>query len=153
LEGVVTLPNDANRFGPWAGKIVTGDEDASPRGIIYTVDTDGTVVGYDTTKLSPDGIHPEDFDIIPTNQSLYVCDYSQNAIVKFSSSFLTNYVGDLLVTEAGEAYVPNQARLFIIHWDPTAANFVVRRFICRYPNGSFGHFEHVTFAPIELPTQ
>src|SRR5262249_16598007 len=26
LEGLITLPNDMQKWGPWAGKIVTGDE-------------------------------------------------------------------------------------------------------------------------------
>jgi hypothetical protein len=69
LEGVITLPN-TNLYGPWAGKIITGDEDfldsnGSARPLIYTIDANGVVKANDTTIIIPGGIHPEDFDIIP----------------------------------------------------------------------------------------
>jgi hypothetical protein len=35
LEGVISLPNNTNQWGPWAGKILTGDEDY---GILYTIE-------------------------------------------------------------------------------------------------------------------
>ena len=133
LEGVVTLPNDVTRWGPWAGKIITGDEIAHA---IYAVATNGV---FTTNYL---GIDPEDFDIIPPNQNLYACDYENNRIVKLPASYLTNYVGDLLITQAGEPFNP---RLFVVHWDTTITNFVTR--VIPYNS----HFEHVSFAPIDLP--
>jgi hypothetical protein len=147
LEGVVTLTNDTTKWGPWAGKIVTGDEDASPP-VIYTIDPNGNVTNIDTTTLISESIHPEDFDIIPTNQDLYVCDFFNNSVMKIPASYFTNYVGDLLITDAGEN-LPSPAKLFIVHWDATMTNFVTRRI--SYPQG--GRFEHVTFAPITLPAQ
>jgi hypothetical protein len=153
LEGVTTLPNDTNKFGPWAGKIITGDEDTLPNGTIYTIATNGAVIAYDTTALIPGGIHPEDFDIIPPDQNLYGCDPDMgiNAIVKLSASYLTNYVGDLLITDAGEIHPP--AKSFIIHWDASITNFVTVYLSYVRRDGSDGHFEHVTFAPIDLPAQ
>lgn len=150
LEGVITLTNDVQKWGPWAGKIITGDEDNDPR-LIYAIDTNGVVTPYDTTALIPGGVYPEDFDIIPPNQSLYACDYAANTIVKLSASYLTNYVGDLLVTQAGEP--PAKAKLFIVHWDTVTTNFVTRSISYKRADGSDGRFEHVTFAPIEMPTQ
>ena len=152
LEGVITLPNDTSKWGPWAGKIITGDEEKDPP-LIYTIATNGAVVTYDTTTLISGGIHPEDFDIIPTNQSLYACDYNSNTIVKLSKNYLTNYVGDLLITDAGENVLPSLGKLFIVHWDAAATNFITRRITYKRANGSNGRFEHVTFAPIELPVQ
>jgi hypothetical protein len=35
LEGVTTVPDDPARYGPWAGKILTGAEN---QGLFYTVD-------------------------------------------------------------------------------------------------------------------
>jgi len=151
LEGVITLTNDASKWGPWAGSIITGDETRTPP-FIYVVATNGLIITNDSTTLVPAGIRVEDLDIIPPNQSLYACDPAINAIVKLSANYLTNFVGDLLITEAGEGgFTP--AKLFILHWDSATTNFVTRRIPYIRPNGSSGAFEHVTFAPIELPAQ
>jgi hypothetical protein len=144
LEGVVTIPTALTNLGPWAGKIVTGDEDAvdeneQPQPLIYTIDTNGVVSSFAS------GIHPEDFDIIPndvTNQNLY-CVSPGGDILKLSGSLFANYIGDLLVTQAGEGGA--EPRLFIVHWDGT--EFVIRTIY----DISILHYEHVTFAPIDIP--
>jgi hypothetical protein len=92
------------------------------------------------------GIGSEDFDIIPPNQDLYCVD-PDGTIVKLSHTLLSNYVGDLLVTQDGENF-GDSARLFIVHWD--GSKFVVRAITYTEPNGSPGRFEHVTFAPINI---
>jgi hypothetical protein len=153
LEGVITLPNDTNRWGTWAGKIITGDEDFSPNPVIYTIAVNGAVILYDTTNLISGGIHPEDFDIIPTNQNLYCVAFndgnsSAHTIVKLSKDYFSGYAGDLLITDAGENVPP--AKLFVVHWDAASTNFVTRRVQFFDPSR---RFEHVTFAPIDLPTQ
>ena len=147
LEGVTVLTNDVQRWGPWAGKIITRDEVEQ---IIYVIDTNGVVMKYPTPPLFPcGGISPEDFDIIRTNQDLYACDPGSHDIVKLPASLLSGYVGDLVVTQAGEFGGP--ARLFIVHWD--GASFIARAITYERPNfpaGTFG-LEHVTFAPIDIP--
>jgi len=90
------------------------------------------------------GIAPEDFDIIQTNQDLYcVIQSDPGQILKLSRTLLTNYVGDLLITQEGFFF--GTPKLFIMHWDGT--NFVTRSI------SSSDLFEHVTFAPINLPSQ
>lgn len=139
LEGVITLPNSTNQWGPWAGKIISGDEDEN---LLYTIDTNGDLTPYDM------GIASEDIDLIPTNQDLYVCDYAKSRILKLSHAWLTNYVGDLLITQAGDGAF-GDARLFILNWNGT--NFVTRSIAgTQY---SLDHFEHVSFAPLNLPSQ
>jgi len=147
LEGVISLPDDAGRWGPWAGKIVTGDEN---QGDIYAIDANGVLSVYDSTKLFPGSIRTEDFDVIPPNRDLYACDAERGIIVRVSQDYFTNYVGDLLITDAGEFGAPF-GQLFIVHWDIPTTNFITRRIPFRYPDNAVGHFEHVTFAPIELP--
>ncbi|MGH7952620.1 MAG: hypothetical protein ACREFE_11985 [Limisphaerales bacterium] len=90
-------------------------------------------------------VSPEDFDIIPANQDLYLCDHSRGALLKLSHTYLQDYVGDLLITQAGE-FEP--ARLFIVNWNGT--QFVVRSIPA--PGGTTD-IEHVTFAPLDLPSQ
>ena len=111
--------------------------------------TNGDVTTNDTTLLFPGGIHPEDFEIIPPNQDLYACD-PVGQIVKLPASYLTNFVGDLMITDAGE-YGDPSAKLFIVHWDAVTSNFITRSIQYIRPGPSNGRLEHVTFAPINLP--
>jgi hypothetical protein len=140
LEGVVTLTNDVSKWGPWAGKILTGAESQTPP-LIFAVDTNGVVSSFAL------GIEPEDFDVIPVNQDLYLTAYNEGMILKLSKSFLTNYVGDMLITQEG----PNSllTRLYIVHWDPVQSDFTVRTILP--PWWASQGFEHSTFAPISLP--
>jgi hypothetical protein len=147
LDGVITLTNDPARWGPWAGKIVTGNwED----GFIYTIDTNGVPTSYDTANLIPDGIAPDGFVLIPSNQDLYCCDQRLGQVLKLSRAAFTNNVGDLLITQnavnVGDDRYPT---LFIVHWDNVHSKFVVAS-IAYASNSSF--LNQVTFAPINLPT-
>jgi hypothetical protein len=141
LEGVITLTNDPAKWGPWAGKIITGAESKTPPEI-YAISPDGTV---QTFQL---GIGSEDFDLIPANQDLYCSDEggANNKILKVSREYFAPYVGDLLITQSGDGNINVTPTLFIVHWDSTATNFVIRGI----PNPG-ETFEHVTFAPIDLP--
>ncbi|HEY5912905.1 MAG TPA: hypothetical protein VJA21_20125 [Verrucomicrobiae bacterium] len=153
LEGVITMPNDAARWGPWAGKILTGDESLvdenyEPVPLIYAIDTNGVATAYSL------GSRPEDFDIVPANQDLYCVNYNtlDSKVLKISKTVLTNYVGDLLITQAGELNPYNETelrpRLFFVHWNGLA--FSTRSIAL--PEATFpGYFEHVTFAPVTLP--
>jgi len=134
LEGVVVLPNDPV-WGVWAGKVLTGDE---YDGVIYAIDTSGTATPYSL------GIYPEDFDLIPPDQDLY-CTDSGGAILKIPRAYFADYVGQLLITQAGEHMQP--AALYVVRWHggPVVSVRIP------YPSGFSGHFEQVTFAPVSLP--
>jgi hypothetical protein len=108
--------------------------------LVYAVDLSGAVESFAL------GIYPEDFEIIPSNvanQNLYCVQPDPGAILKLSGTLLTNYVGDLLITDAGEK--SPAGKLFIAHWN--GANFEIRSIAHPAAN----RFEHVTFAPINLP--
>jgi hypothetical protein len=140
LEGVITLTNDVQKWGPWAGKIITGAESKVPP-LIHGIDTNGVVTSFDL------GIEPEDFDIIPPYQDLYIADYVEGRILKLSSNLLTNFVGDMLVTQAGDGVFGGHPRkLFFAHWDGT---FQIRSITG--PDSLTTGIEHCTFAPINLP--
>jgi hypothetical protein len=103
-------------------------------------DTNGVVVPYAL------GIEPEDFDLIPPNQDLYCADFNENVVLKLSRTLFTRYWGDLLITQSGDGVPGGSGALFIVHWDSARTTFQVH-------NISFvGQFEHVTFAPIDLPS-
>jgi len=142
LEGVTILPNDPARWGSQAGKIITGAESATPPSI-FTIGTNGIV----TTFVL--GIQPEDFDIIPAGQDLYGADESQQRILKVSRNLLTNYVGDLLITQSGDGFPNGPGVLFIVGWNESAQNFFIKS---RFSTPNQSRFEHVTFAPVSLPS-
>jgi hypothetical protein len=142
LEGAIVMPNDVNQWGPWAEKIITGDENT---GIIFAIATNGVVSQFDL------GIRPEDFDLIPTNQDLYVCDVQANSIAKLSRSYLTNFVGQLLITEAGEFGGANEGKVFVVKWNSGSGQFEKLPIAYRRRDGGAGILEHVTFAPLSLP--
>ncbi len=144
FEGVTTLPNNVSQWGPWAGKIITGDETLTPPPI-YTIAANGGVTTNDTTTLIAGGIRPEDFDLIPAGQDLYACDYYGNAVVKLSRAYLTNFVGQLLITQEGTT-VNDPGKLFAVRWDAATTNFVARHLLT-----FVRPLEQVTFAPVSLP--
>jgi hypothetical protein len=153
LEGVITLTNDLAKWGPWAGKILTGAESAVDQNnnydpMLYTIDPNGSVTPYDTMMMVLGGIGSEDFDLIPTNQDLYCVNEGNNTIEKVSSTLFNNYVGDLLITQSGDGSYSATPKLFIISWNNSAGKFIIRSI--SHPNRNF---EHVTFAPISLPSQ
>jgi hypothetical protein len=121
-------------WGGWAGKILTGNEYV---GVIYVIDANGAATPYSLE------IHPEDFDLIPPDQDLYCTanDGSGGVVLKISRAYFADYVGQLLITQAGEHMQP--AALYIVRWDggPVVSVRIP------YP----GAFEHVTFAPVSLP--
>jgi len=150
LGPVITLTNDVAQWGPWAGKIITGQgpEDllllytnADPE--IYAIDTNGQVT---TNHL---GIQTEHLDLIPPNQSFYCCDCLANAVWKVPAGVFTNHVGQLLITGAGQVpYWQQPPALFIVHWDAGATKFVVEEISA--PD-FVECLEDGAFAPIELP--
>jgi hypothetical protein len=145
LEGVITLTNDYSKYGPWAGKILTGaeavkDECGRDRPLIYTISTNGSIESFDL------GIAPEDFDIIRTNQDLYCIDQTFPKVIKMSHELLNEYSEDILVTQEGP-FGEKIPKLFIVHWDSFNSHFVIRAIT------NTNWFEHVTFAPMNLPSQ
>ncbi len=133
LEGVVTVPNDPSKYGPWAGNILTCAESA---GLIYAVDVNGNATAYNLGL----GV-PEDVRLIASGQNLYCLDFTHNQVLKVTQDNFAGFAGDvLLVDESGGCAVGG---LYVVHW--TGGGFVVRQI----PVGT--SLEHVTFAPIDIP--
>lgn len=145
LEGLITLTNDAAKWGPWAGKIITGAESALPP-LIFAISTNGNVA---TNLLD---IQSEDFDLVPAHQNLFVAALLRQSILQSPANLLTNFVGDLLITQEGEKDMnaprrnDHPPRLFFVRWDGTN---LVKRASITLQAGDW--LEHVTFAPMSLP--
>jgi hypothetical protein len=82
---------------------------------------------------------------------LIVDEGSVDGILKIPRALLAPYVGSLLVTQSGDGQdigvVP--PALFVVSWNGATTNFVVTSF--SRPNDY--DLEHVSFAPLNLPTQ
>ena len=161
FEGVITLTNDPARWGPWAGKIITGSEEAdiTTRNLIRAIDTNGVVSTFDMGIVSlnnqtghDDGLSTEHFDLIPPGQDLYLA-ISSGQILKLSSAFFTNYVGDLLITQGGNTSYVGEPELYIVHWN--GSDFISRGIPLKFYSGNtltgFQELEGATFAPVSLP--
>jgi len=149
LEGLLSLSNNA-QFGPWAGKLLSADED---KGLIYAFDTNALATPF---RLD---IGVDKLLLIPTNQDVYCVfyddsDHDSGKILKLSRDTLTSYVGDILAEQAGEVDSPPQfaaPKLFVNHWDSGIGNFSVRRINLPDCLSGVGHFEGITFAPVDIP--
>ncbi len=102
LEGLTVVPNDPDRYGPWAGKILVGDEDIDA---VYAVDAAGQVTTYHL------GIRPENIMIVPPGENFYGVDYYGNALMGASASQFKDMVGDILIAEEFGGI------LWHIHWN------------------------------------
>jgi RHS repeat-associated protein len=90
LAGVTVVPDDPDRYGPWAGKILAGAKDQST---IYAVDTLGQ-----TSTLQLD-IHPQDIDIVPAQENFYAVDTSARKVWGASDGAFAGVIGDILVAQ------------------------------------------------------
>ncbi|HEV2391526.1 MAG TPA: hypothetical protein VG146_04095 [Verrucomicrobiae bacterium] len=155
LEGLVTLPNNPTQYGPWAGKLLTADEN---EGLFYAVDTNGNYQSFGL-DVGGDPIQPSAMKVIAAGQNLYFSDPRSQVdpsvypplVLKIPQQYFTNSIGDILVTRAGEN--GRDAALFIVHWDNATGTFINRKI----PYGGGGapfygeYIEHATFAPLDLP--
>jgi hypothetical protein len=143
LEGVTTIPNDTNRYGPWAGKILAGAENGPAGGThscLFTVSTNGA-----TNVFFLGDVAAEDIHVIPTNQDFYVVVNNASALLKLPKDTLTNYVGDVIITQSGE---DSAVGLVIEHWNTNTLQF--DKSFVRAPIGL--GYEECTFAPVEIPS-
>jgi len=164
LEGLLTVPTNSC-YGPWAGKLLTGDE---CQNLIYAIDTNGFVQPYSLPNGFGVGISPDTFRLIPTNQDLYCCaDLSGNnlgggsLILKLSRQLLTNYVGDVLISQSGELYSNAPPAEYIVRWNETKTNFDTWTILLIEPNTCYTSdgtttngtwfVEKAAFAPVSMP--
>ncbi|PYJ05751.1 MAG: hypothetical protein DME25_07890 [Verrucomicrobia bacterium] len=151
-EGVITLSNDVARWGPWAGKILTGAENTAgcpSADLIFAINTNGAVASFDL------GISAEHFDLIPADQDLYLSlEGAADSIVKLPRTLLSQYVGDLLITQGGRyGGLAHSPGFFIVRWD--GSRFTKRGIDLQfYSKGAYnirgsGEIEGVSFAPID----
>jgi RHS repeat-associated protein len=142
FDGMVTLPNDPERYGPWAGRIIIGASVGSS-GVLYAVNTNGDFAAYDFGL--PD---VELLLVVPENENLFFIDCQNdldyNPLWSAAAFEFQGMAGDLLV--APEGY--DQDRVMRrVHWNGTG--FEVQPIASLNVSG----LEHATFAPFGVQNQ
>ena len=132
LEGVITVPDDAAKYGPLAGKIIAGAED---QGRLYVIAPDGTV-----SFFAP-GVNIEDIDLIPTNENFFGVNFGTSKILGAPASDFSGIVGDILLTQEFHS----GTGLFRLFWD--GSSLQATELTLGDGSATPGQWEHVTFAP------
>jgi hypothetical protein len=104
LAGVAVVPDDPERYGPWAGKVLAGAKD---EGSVYAVDAQGQA------EALPVGLHPQDIDVVPAHENLYAIDAASRKLLGASEGALAGIIGDVLVTQESPGLISR------VHWDGT----------------------------------
>jgi RHS repeat-associated protein len=103
-DAIVSVPNDASKYGPWAGRILAGIKSQSR---INAISAQGVIESYQLT------VSPADLDLIPANENLFAVDSGAASLLGAAAGQFTSMSGDLLVTQ-------NQpGALWRIHWTGT----------------------------------
>lgn len=108
LAGAAVVPNEPERYGPWAGTVLVG---AKEEGSVYTVDAQGQGGSLQV------GLNPQDIDIVPAHENLYAIDHESRKLLGAPEGALAGIIGDILVTQESPGLVSR------VRWDGAA--FVV----------------------------
>lgn len=139
LEGLITVPDAPERYGPLAGRILTG---AEGEGRLYTVATDGS---YDYYEL---GVAVEDIDIIPPGENFFGVNYGSSRLVGTPAGQFAAIAGDIMLTQEGHS----GTGLYRLYW--TGTELLVDEFALTAESVIPSQWEHVTFAAagiVEVP--
>ena len=132
LEGVVTVPNLPDRFGPLAGKIIAGAED---QGLLYAIDATGAVSSYSL------GVNIEDIELVPPGENFFGVNFGTGRILGAPAASFKSMVGDILLTQEFHG----GSGLYRLFWDGSALK--TEQLGLASDTAAVGQWEHVTFSP------
>ncbi|MBI4879446.1 MAG: hypothetical protein HY812_07260 [Planctomycetes bacterium] len=135
LEGLITVPNDALKYGPLAGRIIAGAEGQS---VIYAVDANG---GFTTYNV---GVKVEDIDFIRPNEAFYGVNYGTSRLLAAPASTFAGMAGEILLTQE----YPNANSVGLYHMFWNGVSLVAQEFTLAPGSEVPGQWEHVTLAPL-----
>jgi fibro-slime domain-containing protein/RHS repeat-associated protein len=124
LAAVTTIPDNPDRYGPWAGKILVG---AKAQSVVYAIDAGGNTDSYTL------GIQAEDIGLIPSQENFYGVDPAAGRLWGAPADAFTGMIGDVLVAQASPGVLSR------IHWSGT--EFEVSQV------AQAGQWKQITFAP------
>ena len=137
--GLLTVPDDAGKYGPWAGCILSGGQ---YRGDFYSVDTNGVVLAY------PVPFSVQELRIIPENENCYGVDGGEHGydgkLYGVPASQFQGMAGDIIIVEENPLD-PNKSGgyVFRAHWNGIDCDF--------FPlTDSLNVWEQIAFTPMGL---
>jgi hypothetical protein len=131
LEGIMTLPDDP-RYGPWAGKAVSCNENGA--GYFAFDPAGGPVTQFDLGIPSCENVA-----LIQPNQYYYTVDFGGQTLWRVSPTELAGMVGDVL---SGEEFPGN---IWRIRWNAATGAFD------KELEATVTQLEGAAFAPVALP--
>jgi hypothetical protein len=131
LEGLITVPDCPDRFGPLAGRVIAGAEN---EGLLYSFATDGT---WETHSV---GVLVEDIDIINPYENFFGVNFGTGRLVGVSADEWRPIAGDILLTME----TVYRVGLYRLYWDGSALR--TEELSAASGSASLGQWEHVTFA-------
>jgi RHS repeat-associated protein len=146
-EGLTTVPNDVPKYGPWAGRLLVGDDQP---GSFYAVDTNGVVVQYNF----PFGANS--IRVIPENENFYGRDYNgqvddnDGGVYGAPASAFQGMAGDILIADEDTGNSEDAGYLYRAHWN--GSNFDIYPVWTRDGQGGF-NWEQICFAPAGVTNQ
>ncbi len=108
LAGVAVVPDDAARYGPWAGRAIVGAKD---EGRVYSIDAQGQ------SESRAVGINPQDIDLVPAHENFYAVDYASRQLWGAPDGAFAGIIGDILVAQESPGVIKR------LRWD--GVDFVV----------------------------
>ncbi|MDX2029471.1 MAG: putative Ig domain-containing protein [Blastocatellia bacterium] len=112
LEGLAIAPDDAGRYGPWAGRILAS---APNRGAIYSVDADGRVDAFEMGISQINNLL-----LIPAKENLFgvaIESSGRAAIYGAPAAGFADMTGDLLLTQRGGESCACAPALWRVRWN------------------------------------
>jgi hypothetical protein len=131
LEGLVTVPDSPDRFGPLAGRAIAGAEN---EGLLHAFAPDGS---HATFSL---GVNIEDIEVVVPNENFFGVNYGTSRVIGVSASELLPMAGDILLTQESHSGVG----LYRLNHD--GADLVVEELRAASGSATLGQWEHVTTA-------
>ena len=131
LEGLVTVPNDVSKYGPFAGKAIAGAEAIAK---VVVIGPEPSLTLWDI------GVSPEDIDLIPANQNFFGVDFGSGQLMGAPASAFAGMEGDILMAQEFPGY------LYQVHWNGSIFEVTLLAQVTQW--------EHVTFSTagiVEIP--
>lgn len=127
LKGLTILPNDFERYGAMAGKLIVGAPEQ--RGI-FAIDEKGQFIFF------PLNIKPQDIDLIEQTENLFAVSTAKNKLFSLDAKHFSNKSGDLLIASA------ESKEFYNLHWNGT--EFKISTFKIDE------EINQITFAPVSF---
>jgi RHS repeat-associated protein len=124
LTSITTVPNDAGRYGPLAGKLLAG---AAGQPLLYAADLLGNIATV------PTGLTAADVTVIPPHQNFYAVDSTSRTLVGAPDDAFGALLGDILIAQSAPGVL---ARM---RWD--GSQFEIAQL------GTASRLDRVAFSP------